>query len=45
MYSADGFVKSMMASLDSRYKAYDAAVMKNNGVFDKKTFEQLEQVL
>lgn len=43
MYSADGFVKSMMASLDSRYKAYDAAVMKNNGVFDKNTFRQLEQ--
>ena len=35
MYSADGFVKSVMASLDSRYKAYDAAVMKNNGVFIK----------
>ena len=24
MYSADGFVKSVMASLDSRFKAYDA---------------------
>ena len=32
-----------MASLDSRYKAYDAAVMKNNGVFNKSEFEKLEQ--
>ena len=43
MYSADGFVKSVMASLDSRYKAYDAAVMKNNGVFSKAEFDKLEQ--
>ena len=43
MYSADGFVKSMMASLDSRYKAYDAALTQNNGVFNKADFIKLEQ--
>ena len=32
MYSADGFVKSIMASLDSRFKAYDQAVSATNGV-------------
>ena len=43
MYSADGFVKSMMASLDSRFKAYDQAVSATNGVLDKAKFTELEQ--
>ena len=43
MYSADGFVKSMMASLDSRFKAYDLAVSETNGVLDKAKFIELEQ--
>ena len=43
MYSADGFVKSMMASLDSRFKAYEEAVSATNGVLDKAKFtDQLE---
>ena len=43
MYSADGFIKSMMASLDSRFKAYDKAVSETNGVLDKAKFVELEQ--
>ena len=43
MYSADGFVKSIMASLDSRFKAYDQAVSATNGVLDKAKFAELEQ--
>ena len=43
MYSADGFVKSIMASLDSRFKAYDQAVSATNGVLDKAKFTELEQ--
>ena len=43
MYSADGFVKSAMASLESRYKAYDAALAQNNGVFSEADFIKLEQ--
>lgn len=43
MYSADGFVKSMMASMDSRFKAYDQAVSATNGVLDKAKFTELEQ--
>ena len=43
MYSADGFVKSIMASLDSRFKAYDQAVSATNGVLDKAKFVELEQ--
>ena len=43
MYSADGFVKSMMASLDSRFKAYDKAVSNTNGVLDKSKFVELEK--
>ena len=43
MYGADGFVKSMMASLDSRFKAYDKVVSETNGVFDKAKFVELEK--
>ena len=43
MYSADGFVKSVMASLDSRFKAYDKAVSETNGVLDKANFIELEK--
>ena len=43
MYSADGFIKSMMASLDSRFKAYDKAVSETNGVLDKAKFVELEK--
>ena len=43
MYSADGFVKSIMASLYSRFKAYDQAVSAANGVLDKAKFAELEQ--
>jgi hypothetical protein len=43
MYSADGFVKSMMASLDSRFKAYDKAISETNGVLDKAKFIELEK--
>ena len=45
MYSADGFVKSMMASLDSRFKAYDKVVSAKNGVLDKADFVELEKKL
>ena len=43
MYSADGFVKSVMASLDSRFKAYDKVVSETNGVLDKAKFVELEK--
>ena len=43
MYSADGFVKSVMASLDSRFKAYDQAVMRTMVCSDKDEFDKLEQ--
>ena len=44
MYSADGFVKSTMASLESSFKAYDqAALARNNGVLDKSDFVKPEQ--
>ena len=43
MYSADGFVKSMMASMNSRFKAYDQAVSTTNGVLDKAKFVELEK--
>ena len=43
MYSADGFVKSMMASMDSRFKAYDKAVSETNGVLNKSDFVKLEK--
>ena len=43
MYSADGFVKSMMASMNSRFQAYDQAVSATNGVLDKAKFVELEK--
>ena len=33
----------LMASLDSRFKAYDQAVSATNGVLDKAKFTELEQ--
>ena len=45
MYSADGFLKSMMASFDSRLKAYDDVMLKNNGAFKRQDFLDLEKQL
>ena len=43
MYSADGFVKSIMASFDSRLKAYDQSILQNNGVLIKKISSRLRR--
>ena len=45
MYASDGFLKSVMASFESRLKAYDTAVTQNNGVFNKQDFVRIEQDL
>ncbi len=45
MYSADGFLKSVMASFDSRLKAYDDVIAQNNGAFVKEDFVKLEKDL
>ena len=45
MYSADGFVKSMMASANSRAKAFDELYQANNGVISKDQFRKVEQDL
>ena len=42
MYSADGFVKSMMASMNSRFSAYDQAISEV-GILDNAKFVDLEQ--
>ena len=43
MYSADGFVKSMMASMNSRGKAFDELYEKGNGVIDDAAFAKIEK--
>ena len=42
MYSADGFLKSMTASMSSRFKAYDKLAA-DGIVFDKAKFRDLEK--
>ena len=43
MYSADGFVKSMMASANARAKAFDELYQANNGVINQAQFRKVEQ--
>ena len=45
MYGADGFVKSMMASFNSRTRAYDELLAKNGGAFTKAEFQDVERAL
>ena len=45
MYGADGFMKSMMASFNSRTRAYDELFQQNGGAFTKSEFRAIEQKL
>ena len=43
MYSGDGFLKSMIASMNSRGKAYEQLVQQNNGSFTRDQFKAVEK--
>lgn len=43
MYGADGMVKSMMASFNSRTRAFDELLMNGDGTATKADFRKLEQ--
>ena len=45
MYSADGMVKSMMASSNARVKAFSKLYQDTNGVFSKADFQRVEKEL
>ncbi len=45
MYGADGFVKSIMSSFNSRTRAYDELMQTNGGAFTKSEFQAVEQRL
>ena len=45
MYSADGFVKSMMASANARGKAYDQLFQESGGSIKKSEFQAVEKKL
>ena len=43
MYSADGFVRSMMQTANARGKAFDELMQVNGGSFSKADFQKVEQ--
>lgn len=45
MHAIDGFTNSMIASMNSRFKAYDEMFQTTKGVFDQKLFDQKQREL